>query len=114
MIIARLAFWLLIAHFALDFPFQGDTMAMRKSRHCKLPDIGVPWGYWMTAHALMQAGGVFLILGNLPIAIGEFVAHFTIDCIKCEKWIDIHSDQLMHAACKGIWLLLLFPPHVWG
>ncbi len=109
MALAHQAFWLVVAHFVIDYPLQGDTTAIRKSRHCKLPDIGVPWYYWMTAHALMHAGGVMLILGNLQLAIAEFIAHFVIDSLKCEKIFNIHVDQILHLGCKIMWVMLLLP-----
>ncbi len=106
MLPSHAAFWLVAAHFALDYPLQGDTTAIRKSRHCKLPDIGVPWPYWMTAHATMHGAGVLLILGSLPLALCETVAHFMIDMLKCERRIGIHTDQALHLGCKALWLAL--------
>jgi len=103
--LSHAVFWLVAAHFAVDYPLQGDTTAMRKSRHCKLPDIGVPWFYWLFAHAIMHGAAVLLILESLPLALCETVAHFLIDFLKCERVINIHVDQALHLACKVIWLL---------
>ncbi len=102
------AFWLLVAHFALDYPLQGDTTAREKNRHAKSPlQAHVPWYYWLTAHSVMQAGGVALVTGSVVLGCAEFVAHWAIDFGKCERWFSIHVDQALHLACKLLWLILL-------
>ncbi len=102
-------FWLLVAHFALDYPLQGDTTATNKNRHANTPlQKYVPWYYWMTAHAAMQAGAVELVTGSLALACAEFVAHWLIDYGKCERWFSIHVDQALHIGCKVLWLVSLW------
>jgi hypothetical protein len=100
-------FWLLVAHFALDYPLQGDTTAREKSRHSTTPLQGfVPWYYWLTAHSFMQGGGVALVTGSVSLGIAETVLHWVIDYGKSERWYSIHVDQLLHLACKALWFWL--------
>lgn len=104
---AGLLFWLVISHFALDYPLQGDAVAVEKSRHSKSAlQAHVPWYYWLTAHALMHAGGVALVTGSVALGGAELCAHWAIDFGKCERWYGIHVDQALHLACKVAWLCL--------
>jgi hypothetical protein len=109
----RLIFLLCAAHFAVDFPLQGDTTAVQKSRHTKnaLAAI-VPWYYWLFAHAMMHGAGVLLVTGSLALALVEVGAHGLIDFGKCENWYSIHVDQALHLGCKLVYVLLIWKG--WG
>lgn len=94
-------FILLCAHFVADYPLQSHQVAIYKSRHMKdALSAAVPWYYWMTGHAAMQALDVFVVTRSLGCAVVELAAHWLIDAGKCERWYSIHVDQALHIACK--------------
>jgi len=64
------------------------------------------WWHYMTAHALIHAGAVWLVTGNVWFALAEFVLHWAIDFAKCENWTNPHADQALHVACKVAYMLL--------
>ena len=102
----ELLFQLLIGHAGADFGLQSDAMARGKNRH--LPPADVPpgqtpmtmWPYWLTSHALIHAGAVWVVTGRPELAAVEMAAHWLIDFAKCENWTGIHVDQALHVACK--------------
>jgi hypothetical protein len=92
-----LFFKLLIGHALADYALQDDMMVHRKNRR----DLGYgPWCYWMTAHALINAGAVWIVSASAVCAVAELVLHWAIDFSKCEKWTNPHLDQLLHVCCK--------------
>lgn len=101
---AELVFFLVAGHFIVDYPLQGDTVAVQKS---PLTDnalsVAVPWYYWMTAHALMHGATVAFLTGRVWMGVGETIAHWGIDYAKCTRRIGIHNDQGLHIACKMVW-----------
>lgn len=99
------ALWSFVAHFALDYPLQGDTTAREKNRHSTTDlQTYVPWYYWLTAHAACHAAAVSVITGSWLLGGAEFLAHWAIDFGKCERWYNIHVDQALHLSCKAVWL----------
>jgi len=60
----------------------------------------------LTAHALIQAGMVYLITGSVWFFVAELTIHWITDFGKCEKWFDINTDQGIHVACKIAWAIL--------
>ena len=109
-------FYLLAGHALADFPLQGETIAACKCRKSQHPAAkAVPWYYWLSAHALVHGGLVAAIVRscgydpNLSVGLGvaETVIHWIIDYGKCARWFGIHVDQLLHVACKGVWVLLV-------
>lgn len=110
MIFQRL-FLLLIAHAVTDYALQPPNVALGKNRHAGPPpgyDEGAHgtlmpiWPMVMAAHALINAGGVYVITGNITFACIEFVLHFAIDTAKCEKTYNVFVDQLFHLLTKII------------
>jgi hypothetical protein len=102
-------FWLIAAHFVIDYPLQGDTTAKQKNPNCDNPlSVHVPWYYWMTAHAIMHAAAVAYITKNPIATLCEFVAHFVIDYQKCKGHISIHTDQILHVSCKLLYCYYMF------
>lgn len=97
-------FKLLISHALCDFSLQTSAMAAGKNRHNKPKDDAVPpgqkvvnvWFYWLTSHALIHAGGVLVVTGNVLAAFAMAVTHFTIDFVKCEGYTNPHIDQALH------------------
>ena len=101
---AELLFQFLVIHAVLDFMLQPDIMASAKNRHSKYHKDGnrdfPPWYYWLGAHSLGHGGGVYLITGNLALALVEFFLHGLIDHLKCERKTTLAQDQALHALCK--------------
>lgn len=89
---------LLAMHALLDFPLQGDFLA--KAKNPLVPIPGLPWWYAMGSHALIHAGGVWVVTGSLTLAAVEIAAHFTIDTLKCRGAFGFLTDQALHIACK--------------
>lgn len=106
-------FWLLVGHAVADYPLQSDWMAKAKNRHNPLAYIPAGqtpqciWPWVLSAHAATHAGAVALATGSVHLGVAEFVAHFIIDVLKCENVTGIHTDQLLHVACKIAWALAL-------
>ncbi len=101
------AFWLVSGHALVDFSLQNDTLAREKSRHSDTPlQKVVPWGWWLTAHALMHGMPVMFVTHRVDLAVGEVVAHWCIDFAKCEKSISLPVDQGLHILCKVLWLAI--------
>ena len=108
----ELFFKLLIGHALADFALQTEAIALGKNRH--LPAYGIPtgekhftvWPYFLTAHALIHAGTVWLITRNPWFAGAELVLHWLIDFSKCENWINPHHDQTLHVMCKIAYVLI--------
>lgn len=106
-------FALMIGHALADYPLQGEAIAKGKNRHN--PPFGIPagqkpctvWTHYLTAHALIHAGFVWLITGSVWMGLVEFVAHWVIDFSKCENWTNPHEDQGLHIICKLIYAAIL-------
>lgn len=98
---------LIAAHFICDFLFQTNDIAIGKDPTRDRYHLNIPWGYWMTTHALTHGVAVFLITQNIHLLILETVVHGYIDYFKCKKIYYIHTDQLLHIACKVLWVFLL-------
>lgn len=111
-----LFYLLLCAHAFCDFPLQAGPMAVEKSRHSR-SDLqkGVPWFYWLTAHALIHGGAVYLVTRSVTLGLVETILHWVIDFAKCEGWTNIHADQLMHILCRVgyCWLIFAGVAHAW-
>jgi hypothetical protein len=102
---------LIISHILADFVFQSDVMAKGKNRHHKTqPPVGqkyMPtWYFWMSAHAITHGGILYILTGIWWVFILESILHFTIDFIKCEKWLTPKHDQVLHWACKISYIIL--------
>ena len=101
--IVLLFFKLLIGHALADYALQPMVMIIGKNRHRSME--GVPWYYWMTAHALINSGAVWFITQSLWFGLAELILHWMIDFVKCEKWINAITDQWLHVACKLAYVL---------
>lgn len=100
-------FVLVALHALLDFPLQGDAVAINKNPNANTElQKHVPWYYWLGSHALSHGFGVWFITHSVLLGVLEATAHFFIDWAKCNKWYSIHMDQLLHVICKVIWAVL--------
>jgi hypothetical protein len=102
-------FFLIVAHAILDFPLQGDAVAINKNPNAKTDlQKAVPWYYWMGSHALAHGGAVAFITGSVLLGLAETVCHFIIDYFKCNRKYSIHGDQILHIVCKLVWVAIWF------
>jgi hypothetical protein len=95
---------LLMAHFLCDFGLQSDRMAREKCPGC---DSTLPWGCWLTAHGAIHGLAVGLITGVPLLGLAETALHTLIDHGKCRGRINVHTDQMVHLLCKGLWVAVL-------
>lgn len=104
-------FLMLFAHALADFALQPEAMGYGKNRHdevhTKEASLFPVWWYWLSAHALIHGGIVYvvagLVLGSsiaLACALIEAIIHWLTDFAKCEGWIGVHTDQFIHISCK--------------
>jgi Protein of unknown function (DUF3307) len=106
--VATVFFALLVGHAICDYPLQAGPMATEKCRRSASPlQRTVPWYYWLSAHAVIHGGAVYLITGSLFLGLAETVIHWLIDFGKCEDWFGIHVDQALHVGCKVLWCVLM-------
>lgn len=98
-------FALAVAHALADFPLQGDFIARQKSRASSTGTS--EWIICLCAHALIHAGGVWLVTGSIWLGAVELVLHAGIDFGKGEEKFGLAADQLLHLACKVAYAGLL-------
>ena len=107
-----LFFQMVIAHAIADFVLQPDAMGFGKNRNSDAQRtkgaLFPHWYYWMTSHALVHSGAIYLLTGNIYIALAELVTHWIIDFCKCEGWFNLHLDQTLHMFCKVIYCALIY------
>jgi hypothetical protein len=107
---AQVLFALCIGHALADFPLQGEFLAMCKNRRylMRLKDPHRPPGLWiscMAAHCLIHAGMVWAITGCALLGVVELVIHWVLDTLKCEGKTEFNADQLLHVACKVVYVV---------
>jgi hypothetical protein len=103
-------FMLLFGHAVADFVLQPDAMGYGKNRndkiHAKEHSLFPVWYYWLTVHALVHGGIVYMITANIWLGVLETVLHWITDFAKNEGWIGMHQDQGIHISCKVGYALL--------
>lgn len=110
-----LFFKLLCGHALGDFALQSDTMAQRKNRNRAIDPRSIPpgakpqavWFYFLTSHALIHGGIVYLITGSVLLGVIETLFHWGIDFWKCENLYGIHADQTLHILCKVLYVVMM-------
>lgn len=104
-------FQLLMAHAVTDFALQTEFIALSKSRYTTpkyLDKDHLPmWPYTLTAHALINAAGVWLVTRRFDLALWELIIHCLVDFIKCEKLLNLHYDQLLHVCSKFLFAFFM-------
>lgn len=111
-----LFFALMIGHDIADFPLQPAEMASGKNRNKPIDMSKVPlgqkpirvWWHYLTAHALIHSGAVWLVTGMAWFALAEFVLHWVIDFAKCDNRTNPHQDQALHVACKVVYCIVIY------
>ncbi|BCG50210.1 DUF3307 domain-containing protein [Ralstonia phage RP13] len=99
-------FLLIFAHSLADYPLQGDFLAQGKNRNTPVGKMF--WPYCLSSHAIIHAGFVLLITGNITFAIAEFFIHGITDWLKCENKINMFVDQFIHYACKFAYVAIIY------
>lgn len=103
-------FALMCGHALADFVLQPAAMGLGKNRHRAPSETASPhfppWYYWLTAHALVHGGTVYLLTGSLALGLAETCTHWLIDFAKCEGWVSTRMDQLLHISLKLVYSLV--------
>ncbi|MBQ14898.1 MAG: DUF3307 domain-containing protein [Gammaproteobacteria bacterium] len=111
MILLENLFILFFGHALADFVLQPDAMGYGKNRNDKIHDMEHSlfpvWYYWLTAHAMVHGGIVYMITDSLLLGVVEVLIHWITDFSKCEGWITMHQDQAVHIGCKVGYSFLL-------
>ncbi|HEY8572771.1 DUF3307 domain-containing protein [Phenylobacterium sp.] len=111
----QLAFWLVASHAVCDFALQPDAMARGKSRRHGVILAGDQrhepgWLMWLSAHSMVHAAGVagaLAIVGRADLwwlGLAEAGLHGAIDHLKSDRRITMITDQVLHLACKALWI----------
>jgi hypothetical protein len=95
---------LLLAHFLLDYPLQGDFLSKAKNRVNPIPHV--PWYQAMFAHTAMHGIAVGLITGIWILAVLEMAIHWITDDLKCRGELTFNQDQAIHIICKVVWAII--------
>lgn len=96
-------FLLLFGHALGDFGLQNEHMLKNKNRKNNKDS----WYTFLTAHAVIHGGFVGFFTGSFLLALLEVVCHWVIDYKKMEGRLGMHTDQLLHIACKGLWIVMM-------
>lgn len=101
--IFELLFYMMAAHAFADFALQSPWHS-----GVKYPGnpSGYPWDVALMNHGLIHGGLVGLITGIWWIGALEAAAHTLIDFGKSQRWYGSVPDQLMHFACKIVWVTI--------
>lgn len=98
-------FLLIFGHALADFVLQPEVMGYGKNRnneiHREAQTLFPNWFYWMSAHAVVHGGIVYIITGSLAMGVLETLIHGLTDYSKCEGRISMHQDQVIHIGCKA-------------
>jgi hypothetical protein len=97
----EILFLLLAAHAICDYALQGDFMSKAKN-HKLMPDI---WWMVLPSHSLIQAAGVFVILGSFKFTMIELFSHMIIDYLKCDNRFSYAADQFLHVCFRVAYLV---------
>ena len=108
-------FALTIGHAFADFPLQGDFLSRGKNRNGPPMQLADGkrgpenlWVYLMSAHCLIHAGFVWIISGQVLLALAELVLHWSIDAAKCEGRTSFATDQWLHIITKAAYVGILW------
>lgn len=101
---------LVIAHAVTDYALQSLFMAEHKAPGSPRLDGETVWPWILAAHALVNAGGVLVVTGSLPLSLLEAALHGLIDYGKGRRAFGFHADQTFHVATK----VLIAALAAWG
>ena len=114
-----LVLWFL--HALADFSLQSDAMAQGKNfkqeaiNYNKWVDgLGRDpklfkkcWFWWLSAHALIQGGLLWIFFNNYWLFAIEAVSHFTLDLTKCAEKTNPHQDQAAHIGLRVVYTIII-------
>lgn len=106
MTFTTMLFLLIVGHALADYPLQGDFLAQAKNRNTPVGKLF--WMHALPAHSVIHGGFVTVITGSLWLGIAETVIHGVTDWLKCENRISLNTDQIVHLACKVLWVAIVF------
>lgn len=92
-------------HALADFPLQGEYLARMKVRD--QANSRPEWIISLTAHSLVQAGGVWIVSGSAVLGATELCLHWLIDLGKGEGKFGYLTDQCLHLTCKLAYVIVL-------
>lgn len=95
-----LLFLLLAAHWIADYPLQGDFLATAKQN-------GPLREYHLIAHSGIHGAFVMIITGSWILGLTEWILHTIIDEMKVRGYTTFSHDQILHIACKFIYVCIL-------
>ena len=98
--VAQIFWLLLIAHALTDYPLQGRFIAEFKNPGGPELDGERVWPWVLSAHALINAGGVLVVTGSLALSVLEAATHWLIDFGKGRRAYGFRVDQALHVASK--------------
>lgn len=101
MIIA-VAITMAVGHALADGPLQANWIGRNKRT------AGWRGAAAMTTHALAHGVFVWLATGMFALGLAEAGAHALIDWLKPRLRFGTLTDQLLHAACKAVWLVIFW------
>ena len=99
-----LTFMMFCWHAVADYSLQSDFIANAKNPNTEVGKVF--WTHVLTGHALVHAGGVFMITHSLTLGIAEFVLHWLTDLAKCNNRISLDTDQRIHYGSKILWAVI--------
>jgi len=112
MLFIETLFLLLAGHALADFVLQPEAMGRGKNRnniiHSDTQSLFPHWSYWMTGHAMIHGGIVFLVTDNVVLGLVEVLTHWAVDFLKCERFLSLHQDQAIHIALKVVYAGYVF------
>jgi len=108
-------FLLIFGHSMAETALQPATMEYRKNRRNPIDMSRVPkgqkpinmWPYFLTHHAIIHGGMVYIATRRTDLALAETIVHWTIDFYKTGGKFSPHVDQSLHILCKIIYVLIL-------
>lgn len=114
-----LLFAFAIFHALGDYGLQGEFLSRAKNRGADLRAFfgnDTPRGIWvhaLFAHALIHAGGVWLVSGSVILGAAELILHVLIDHAKGADRISFTTDQILHHSCKISYVVILVTVPEW-
>jgi hypothetical protein len=100
---ARLLFLMIAGHAYADFGLQTPWHSAAKRPG---NSTGIPWFVGLAMHSLIHGGIVALVTGLWWLGAAEALAHAGIDAGKGRGCYGAITDQILHFACKIIWVII--------
>lgn len=102
--IITVLFLLLSGHAVADYALQSDFIANAKNQTTELGKQF--WVHVLPAHSLIHGLAVFLATDLIWLGVAETIIHGVTDYFKSAGKINLMQDQLIHFACKALWLAI--------